>query len=126
LYSDIQEKCYKLLRLLFPLQKIEQNYYVKYRGGRFYIDFYLPLLGLAIEVDGKQHYERVKHFHRTTFDFQASLYRDRRKEEWAIENGIVLIRLTEEELRNLDMERFGRVLHERFNKFKRGAEDNIK
>jgi hypothetical protein len=56
-----------------------------------YLDFYIPLHNIAVEVHGRQHYEYVRHFHRNRMAFLKHLSRDRDKAEWCELNDITLI-----------------------------------
>jgi hypothetical protein len=49
-------------------------------------DFYLPDYNLLIEYHGRQHFEFIPKFHKTTKVFQDSQRRDQIKREWAIQN----------------------------------------
>ena len=57
-----------------------------------YIDIYYPELNLAIEVDGKQHYDFVPLFHNNIEDLHESQERDKIKAEFLKEHNIDLIR----------------------------------
>lgn len=104
--SEAQSRCYELLKEIFPYQIIKQNYYVKYKNQKLYIDFYLPRLNLAIEVDGEQHTKYVAHFHYDLGDFFSQKRRDRLKTEWAQENSIVLLRIMTGKLEKMKVEEF--------------------
>jgi hypothetical protein len=54
------------------------------------LDIYYPQYGFAIEVQGKQHKQYVKHFHKNEEDLEKQLIRDRIKKELCEENWIVL------------------------------------
>lgn len=76
---------------------------MKIRGANLrglYLDFYVPNLQLAVEVNGRQHYEFVKHFHKGRQGWIDSLKRDRLKREWCELNDIQLItfKYSEEEI----------------------------
>lgn len=67
-------------------------------GKRQRIDFYMPELNVAIEYNGKQHYEEDVFFHSgrskgKVYDFKYSQERDKRKRKWCKENGIKLIEI---------------------------------
>lgn len=104
--SEAQFKCYELLKEIFPYQIIKQNYYVKYKNQKLYIDFYIPCLNLAVEVDGEQHTKYVAFFHQSVGDFFSQKRRDRIKEEWAEENNITLLRIATEKLEKIKSEEF--------------------
>jgi len=64
----------------------------------FVLDFFIPSLGLVIEVNGRQHETFVPHFHGTKRDFVLQQQRDRRKAEWCAKNGFTLIIYTEKDI----------------------------
>lgn len=55
------------------------------------LDCYSKKLRLALEYNGKQHYEYVEKFHKTKTDFYNQKYRDDIKKRLCYENGIDLI-----------------------------------
>lgn len=58
--------------------------------GRLELDFYLPKYNTAIECQGKQHFEQVKHFGEMDA-FETRLERDKRKAKLCNENGVKLL-----------------------------------
>ena len=60
-------------------------------GYRLYFDYFIPLLRVCIEYDGKQHFESIDYFggEQGLIDTQ---YRDSVKNEYCKNNGIYLIR----------------------------------
>ena len=60
-------------------------------GGRLELDGYCEELKLAFEYNGRQHYERVPHWHRTPEDFPAQQARDVKKKLLCAERGIMLV-----------------------------------
>ena len=73
---------FKLLKELFPYNRIKAEYYVNYRGKRLFFDFYIRELGILIEVQGQQHNKFVKHFHGNKKVFLAQKSRDNLKIEY--------------------------------------------
>lgn len=57
------------------------------------LDFFIPSLSVAIEVDGLQHDKFVKHFHGDIDGFRRAKQNDRKKNRWCEINDIHLIRL---------------------------------
>ncbi|CAG8504969.1 5075_t:CDS:2 [Cetraspora pellucida] len=57
------------------------------------LDIYYPQYGFAIEVQGKQHEQYIKHFHKNEEDFKKQLMRDQIKRELCDENWFVLIEI---------------------------------
>ncbi|PKY62730.1 hypothetical protein RhiirA4_489758 [Rhizophagus irregularis] len=54
------------------------------------LDIYYPQYGFAIEVQGKQHEQHIKYFHKDPEEFTKQLIRDQLKKELCEENGIAL------------------------------------
>ncbi|PKC62909.1 hypothetical protein RhiirA1_443673 [Rhizophagus irregularis] len=54
------------------------------------LDIYYPQYGFAIEVQGKQHEQHVKYFHKDPEEFEKQLMRDQLKKELCEKNSIVL------------------------------------
>jgi len=54
------------------------------------LNIYYPQYGFAIEVQGKQHEQHIKYFHKDPEEFKKQLMRDQIKKELCIENYIVL------------------------------------
>jgi hypothetical protein len=80
--SKIASKVHTTLKELFPLEIIVEEYYVKYKGVQLFFDFYLKGLGLLFEIQGRQHYEFVKHFHGTIDGLNSQRRRDNLKKEY--------------------------------------------
>lgn len=64
------------------------------RKSTLYVDFFIPSHSLAIEVQGRQHFEFVAHFHGDRQGFRKSKARDRDKANWFKKNDIQLIALS--------------------------------
>lgn len=76
----------------FPtLQILEEVPITLRKSETLYLDFYLPLKKLCIEVHGEQHYKFVGFYHNNMLAFLKSQKRDREKEEWCEINGIQYI-----------------------------------
>lgn len=74
----------------FPL---ELEYHI---GNRLRLDFYIPGLYTAFEVDGVQHKEVIGLFHQgSQAEFNKAKQRDEDKEQWCKDNNILLIRVTQ-------------------------------
>ena len=93
--SKIQWKVGQVLLLLFSSFTILEEFNIP--GSRFHLDFLIPELKIAIEVDGEQHYKFNKFHHRDRAGFLRAQKRDRDKEEWCMLNNIKLIRIRKDE-----------------------------
>ena len=71
--------------------KVKFNYRPTFLRGLEY-DIYFPTLKLAIEIDGRQHYEMVSKFDKTQQDFLKRKKRDYRKNRISKYNNIALWR----------------------------------
>lgn len=81
-----------LIAELYPLHLWYEEVTLPGSGG-LKSDFYLPELGLMIEVQGRQHEEYVKFFHKNKMGFLNSKKRDLNKVKWCELNQIRLVRL---------------------------------
>lgn len=79
----------QLLKEIFPtLQLLEEVSIPLRKRETLYLDFYLPLKNLTVEVHGEQHYKFVGFYHNNMLGFLRSQKRDREKEEWCSINNI--------------------------------------
>lgn len=86
-------KCRALLHEIFPALPICEE--VPLPGsGKLTVDFYLPQLKMAVEVNGPQHYEMNSLFHATKRDYLAQRRRDADKSRWCELNNIRLVVLS--------------------------------
>lgn len=64
----------------------KEEYYIKYNDGSFgFIDFYLIDYNIAIEVQGKQHYDKTSSWYRPNSD--------EKKRQWCQEHNIKLVEI---------------------------------
>lgn len=96
--SKLSDKVFSLLKEAFPFAKIEEEYFVKYKGQNLFVDFYIPSYLIAVEVHGAQHDVFVEHFHSDAAGWKSHKKRDRLKEEWAHINNIVYVVIRKEDL----------------------------
>jgi very-short-patch-repair endonuclease len=96
--SRLSEDVRALICQAFPHYKLWTEYYVNFKNTKLYFDFYIPELKIAFEAQGRQHDEFVEHFHGTAFNFQMYRKRDRLKKDWALENGVVIVEMREEDI----------------------------
>jgi very-short-patch-repair endonuclease len=84
--SSIANAIYDILKEAFPLNIIQKEHYVYYKGTRLFFDFLIKDLSVLIEVQGRQHTAFVKHFHRDKNDFLKQKNRDNFKIQYIQEN----------------------------------------
>lgn len=90
--SSFHLEARQLLKELYPTLTILEEVPIHLRRNQIaYLDFYLPLRKMAVEVQGEQHFKFIPHFHGTLAAFAKSRRRDTEKKEWAEINGITLI-----------------------------------
>jgi hypothetical protein len=78
-----------ILKELYPTDAILEE--VPIPGKILYIDFYLPLRKMAIEVNGEQHYTYNNFHYPNKKDFLEAQRRDTYKKNWCEWNGIKLV-----------------------------------
>ena len=94
--SDLHISCRELLREIFPYDIILEEILLpgsnrEARQSLLYADFFLPNKKLIVEVHGKQHYEYIRHFHKTKLNFRKSIARDNDKIEWCELNNFSIV-----------------------------------
>lgn len=79
-------------RFQLPFIKCRPSFlYNEVTGENLELDLYNHDLKLAVEYNGRQHYEFVPFFHQTRDKFQTQKYRDRMKQELCATHKIYLI-----------------------------------
>lgn len=94
--SKLHIRAINILKEIFPKTSFTEEVSIKIKSGTtLYLDIYIPIFNLAVEVDGKQHEEYTSHFHKDKMSFYRSQKKDAQKEEWCHINNIKLVRLKE-------------------------------
>lgn len=102
--SEIANKIYETIRELFPYNIILSEWYLNYKGQRLFFDIFIKDLGVLIEIQGRQHFEFVKHFHGSREGFLEQRKRDNFKLEYVEENKrLCLVRFNYDEDINKEM-----------------------
>lgn len=92
--SSLHLAAREILTNIFPTMQLLEEVPIQLRKGEIlYLDFYLPLKKMCIEVHGEQHYKFVSFYHHNMLAFIKSQKRDREKEEWCDINNIKYIAL---------------------------------
>lgn len=93
--SIIQQKVKVLLKPHWEYDLVYEEFPLV--GSRMTFDFFNASEGVFLEVDGRQHTEYVKHFHRNRQNFLNQIKRDVSKEEFVEANNLKLFRINEGE-----------------------------
>jgi hypothetical protein len=62
------------------------EWYVNHKGQRLFFDVFIKDLGILIEIQGRQHFKFVKHFHGSLDKFKGQKHRDNLKKEYIQNN----------------------------------------
>lgn len=93
--SKGETECQRVLEAVFKNQtfkKVRPKFLINPRTKcRLELDLYSEQLGLAIEYNGRQHYEYEPRFHRDQQAFIDQVYRDTIKQKDCPRNNVVLI-----------------------------------
>jgi len=90
--SKLHLSARELLHTLFSTAQILEEVTIHpKRGLSLYLDFYLPLYKLCVEVQGEQHYVYNSHFFRTKQEWHVAIRKDGTKKQWCFDNGIEVI-----------------------------------
>lgn len=92
--SNLHLAARDLLKEKYAAVLVLEEVMVPIRKGKIaYLDFYIPVLKICVEVNGEQHYKFNKFHHGTPQGFLMSQKRDRDKTEWLRVNGITVFEL---------------------------------
>lgn len=89
--SEPQRHIFSLLCSIYRKYTVIYEQAIPSLNQRF--DTFVQELGIAVEYDGAQHNKFIEHFHRDINGYLHSGMLDRYKNDFAIHNGIKLIRL---------------------------------
>lgn len=105
--SSGAKQLYKILCSMFGKDNITKEYHEPWlrnpKTNRImYVDFLIKNVNIAIEYDGKQHYEYIEFIHKKFKNFYNQVYRDRIKEKILDKHDIKVIRFRYDEKINED------------------------
>jgi hypothetical protein len=84
----------QLIASIYPTLQILEEVPIPIRKSEtLYLDFYLPLKKLCIEVHGEQHYKFIPFYHNNIMGFLKAQKNDREKKEWCSYNNISVVEL---------------------------------
>jgi hypothetical protein len=86
--SKIQYECGQMIKKYYPSHSILEDFPTP---EGFYLDFFIPAMNIAFEVQGEQHYKYNKFFYKNEKEFAAAKERDGHKYNWCSKNDIKLI-----------------------------------
>lgn len=100
--SNLHLLARELLGEILPTIKFFEEVTIPlYASRKLFLDFYIPLLKTAVEVQGEQHFKFVPHFHNNKLSFFQQQRRDFDKKTWCELNNINLITLLYNENREI-------------------------
>ena len=99
----------------FINKEFSQYHYISghwftFHSQKLEIDFLIPSLKVAIEVQGEQHYKFTKLFHKTAAGLRSQKYRDSLKSEWCDQNNYKLIELGYKEIPKMSSGEFKQLV----------------
>ena len=94
--SSLHKEARKILKEVFPFDNFYEEMYLP--KIHLYIDFICESRKLAVEVNGRQHFDQIAHFHENKFEFLQAQKRDRLKKQILEENGYQLIELNYDDI----------------------------
>ena len=91
--SKKQKQVQSILTDIYKQESVLEDFIIP--KSKLSIDFFIPRLGIVIEVQGKQHINYVSYFHgeKTLFKFQNQQQRDMAKSNWCLINNFELIEI---------------------------------
>ena len=89
--SILQRQVYEWLIELYPNQEVVYEHPIGELGMR--IDLFLPLIGLAIEIQGRQHREFTSFFHKDEIAWNQGKLYDKKKKEYLLSKGCTFVEI---------------------------------
>ena len=105
--SKIQFEVKQFLKPYWKNQIVYEEFPVY--GSRMTVDIVNATKKIAIEVQGRQHKEFNKFFHKTRGNYLESIKRDYIKREWLEKNDFILIEVEEKEINKLSKTLFKKL-----------------
>ena len=98
--SKLHQEARKILKEKHKTLAILEEVSIPVRKRKtLYLDFYIPSLSTAIEVQGQQHSSFNSMYHKNVRDFINQKKNDREKAEWCKKNDIHLVELLYNEVK---------------------------
>ena len=115
--SNLHRDTLAALKEAFPHFTIRQEYSIEVfddcgRRGILYLDFFIADVLIAIECQGKQHFEETPFFHSKQGSFKKQQVNDKLKKQWCEINDVSLLEITykDKPTRELIMRKIDEVL----------------
>lgn len=90
--SNLHKLAKQIILKKYPNISVYEEIPIKVtKKDTLYLDFYIPSIQTAIEVNGKQHDSFSSHFFNSRFDFLKAKANDSKKHSWCQINNITLI-----------------------------------
>lgn len=89
--SKLQHDIYNLTCKAYPKYEVIYEYPIGDLGQR--IDIFIPSLGIAIEIDGIQHFEYNSFFFKDANSWNNSVRLDKAKDKYLIDKGVKVVRI---------------------------------
>ena len=95
--SKLQERAVEVIKAVLPSTMILQEVAIPIDNKkRLYLDIFLPMHRVALEIQGRQHDKRVKFF-QTRHQHNRQLENDKLKSDWCRLNNIPLLYFNHDE-----------------------------
>ena len=91
---------------------VREKTFPSLKNGILRYDFFLPDLGILVEVDSMLHFKPIPKFHKTKTDFTHAQQNDRLKNSYALSHNLKLFRVPEWEFSNVNT--LADILQEKF------------
>lgn len=82
-----------MIKRVFPSLRLVEEVHLPGCKTSMYLDFFIPLMRIGVEVQGEQHYKFIQYFHKDKIAFMQAKMRDGQKRTWCETNDITLIEL---------------------------------
>ena len=90
----------------------QEKIFTDLRNGKMRFDFFLPDFEILTEVDGAQHFQWIKKFHKTQQEFNHAKQNDRYKNSFALAHNYRLYRIPFWEINNIQT--FSDIIQDKF------------
>lgn len=89
--SKLHKEARQIIYEEYSMDTVAEEFPMPGTKPKMYLDFYIPARNIAIEVHGEQHFKFNSHFFSSKEAFLRAKVRDKQKQNWCQQNGIILI-----------------------------------